>query len=126
MYIYTLVHLLYISCVHVHAQASTQYILCLYVKYSVYACISMWVISSPGVVGTVKAIISESSNNRTQALGMSLITCAFSLGLIVGPAVSGVLADPIGQYNLTISGTALCVCACMCVCVCNACVSVHI
>ena len=56
-----------------------------------------------GVVGTVKAIVSESSNNRTQALGMTLIMCSFSLGLIIGPAVSGALADPIGQYNLTIS-----------------------
>ena len=73
----------------------------------------MWVIPLPGVVGTTKAVISESFNNRTQVLGMSLITCSFSLGLIVGPAVSGALADPIGQYNLTISGEALCVCASM-------------
>ncbi|CAI7992238.1 Protein ZINC INDUCED FACILITATOR-LIKE 1 [Geodia barretti] len=56
-----------------------------------------------GVAGTVKAIISESTTNRSQALGMSLIICAFSLGLIMGPAVSGALADPIGQYNLNIS-----------------------
>ena len=58
----------------------------------------------PGVVGTVKAVISESSTDKTQALGMSLIMGAFSLGLVVGPAISGALADPIGQYNLTVSG----------------------
>lgn len=63
------------------------------------------IFSLPGVVGTVKAIISESSTDSTQAIGMSLIMCSFSLGMVVGPAVSGALADPIGQYNLTISGT---------------------
>ena len=63
------------------------------------------IFSLPGVVGTVKAIISESSTDKTQALGMSLIMGAFSLGLVAGPAVSGALADPIGQYNLTVSGT---------------------
>ena len=70
----------------------------------------MCIFSLPGVVGTAKAVIAESSTDKTQALGMSLIMGAFSLGLVIGPAVSGALADPIGQYNLTISGTCMHVC----------------
>ena len=53
----------------------------------------------------MKAIISESSNDSNQALGMSILMCSFGFGLVIGPAVSGAVADPIGQYNLTISGT---------------------
>ena len=34
---------------------------------------------------------------------MSLLTVGWAVGMIIGPAVSGVLADPVGQYNLTIS-----------------------
>ena len=58
---------------------------------------------STGVVGTVKAVISEASDDTNQAFGISLISCAWGLGLIIGPAVSGAIADPIGQYNLNIS-----------------------
>ena len=55
---------------------------------------------------TVKAVISESSDDSNQALGMTVITSAYGTGLILGPAVAGAIADPIGQYNLTITGTA--------------------
>ena len=56
------------------------------------------------MVGTVKAIVSESSKDSNQSLGMAIIAAAWCLGLVVGPAVAGATADPIGQYNLTISG----------------------
>jgi len=52
---------------------------------------------------SVKAMVSEVSDDRFQAVGLSLIGGAWSLGFVIGPAVSGVFADPIGQYNLTIS-----------------------
>ena len=59
------------------------------------------------MVGTVKAIISEVSNDSNQSLGMALIGAAWSLGFVIGPAIAGATADPIGQYNLTISGAYL-------------------
>ena len=56
-----------------------------------------------GIVGTMKAVISEASDDRTQAFGITILTGAWGLGFILGPAISGAIADPIGQYNLTIS-----------------------
>ena len=38
---------------------------------------------------------------------MALLTSAYGTGLIIGPAVSGVIADPIGQYNLTIESESI-------------------
>ena len=48
-------------------------------------------------------MVSEVSDDRFQAFGVSIIGAAWSMGFIIGPAVSGAIADPIGQYNLTIS-----------------------
>ena len=48
-------------------------------------------------------MVSEVSDDRFQAFGVSIVGAAWSLGFIIGPAVSGAIADPIGQYNLTIS-----------------------
>ena len=48
-------------------------------------------------------MIGEASNNSNQALGISVVCGAWELGFILGPAVSGAIADPIGQYNLSIS-----------------------
>ena len=31
------------------------------------------------------------------------LSAAWDCGLIIGPALSGIIADPIGQYNLTIA-----------------------
>lgn len=56
-----------------------------------------------GIVGTMKAVIAEASDDRTQAFGVTVLTTAWGLGFIIGPALSGAIADPIGQYNLTIS-----------------------
>ena len=60
---------------------------------------------------------------------MTVLTSAFGTGLVIGPALSGAIADPVGQYNLTITGEAfmkqsLCVCVCVCVCVMCVCVCV--
>ena len=56
-----------------------------------------------GIVGTTKAVLSESSDNSNQALSMAILISAYGTGLILGPAVAGAIADPIGQYNLTIT-----------------------
>ena len=56
-----------------------------------------------GVVGTVKAALSESSTNETQPIGLSILATSFGFGIIIGPAVSGAVADPISQYNLNIT-----------------------
>ena len=52
----------------------------------------------------LKVVVSETSDDSNHAFGMSLLSCAVTIGFIFGPAVSGALSDPIGQYNLTISG----------------------
>ena len=48
-------------------------------------------------------MLSEVSDNSNQAFGLALLGTAWGTGYIVGPAISGALADPIGQYNLTIT-----------------------
>jgi len=57
----------------------------------------------PGTVTACKAIVSDVSDDEFQALGLSVIGSAWSLGFIIGPAISGAIADPLGQYNLTVS-----------------------
>ena len=56
-----------------------------------------------GVVGTAKAVISELSDDSTQSLGVSIISTSWGMGFIIGPAISGAISDPIGQYNLNIT-----------------------
>ena len=46
--------------------------------------------------------MSEVSDDSNQAFGLSLVGASWGLGIIIGPAVSGVISDPIGQYNITI------------------------
>ena len=58
-------------------------------------------ISVPGLISACKAVISEASDDSNQALGMTVVGAAWGIGYIVGPAMSGALADPIGQYNIT-------------------------
>ena len=57
----------------------------------------------PGVVATCKAVISEVSDDSNQAFGISIVGSSFGLGYIIGPAISGAISDPIGQYNLNIT-----------------------
>ena len=56
-----------------------------------------------GVLTSCKAAISEVSDDSNQALGITIVGAAWGMGYIVGPAVSGALADPIGQYHLNIT-----------------------
>ena len=60
-----------------------------------------------GILVTVRAVISESSNDANQAFGFSIITFSWLLAVVVSSAVSGVTADPIGQYNLTLPSRSL-------------------
>ena len=60
-------------------------------------------ISSVGIIGTSKAALSEVTTNKTQPLGLAILSSSFGIGIIIGPAVSGAIADPINQYNLTIT-----------------------
>ena len=48
--------------------------------------------------------MSANCSNENQAFGMSVLAAAFGIGLVLGPAISGAIADPIGQYHLNISG----------------------
>ena len=52
--------------------------------------------------------MSEVSDDSTQAFAVSLVGASFGLGIIIGPAVSGAISDPIGQYNLTIDSELRC------------------
>lgn len=56
-----------------------------------------------GIIGTGKAVLSEASTDQNQAFGMSLLACSWGLGLVIGPALSGITADPLGQYNLSLA-----------------------
>ena len=68
---------------------------------SCYYTLQSFIFSSPlstqGIFGTLKASLSESSDNT-----MTVLTSAFGTGLVIGPALSSAIADPVGQYNLTI------------------------
>ena len=66
-------------------------------------CITLITRSALGIVGTAKAVLSESSDDSNQAISMAILTSALGTGLVLGPAVAGAIADPIGQYNLTIT-----------------------
>ena len=77
---------------------SSRIIECTYCSYIIILCISF-----VGVVGTAKAVISEISDDSTQALGVSIISTSWGLGFVIGPAVSGAISDPIGQYHLNIT-----------------------
>jgi MFS family permease len=47
-----------------------------------------------GIVGTGKTMVSELCTEQQQARGMSLVTATWGLGLVVGPAIGGLLAFP--------------------------------
>lgn len=63
-----------------------------------------------GVVAVAKAIVAEVSDDNTQACGIAVLSASWSLGLIIGSAIAGAIADPIGQYNLTISSEFIIIC----------------
>ncbi|GAB2277723.1 Protein ZINC INDUCED FACILITATOR-LIKE 1 [Dionaea muscipula] len=51
-----------------------------------------------GVLGPIKAYACEILPDEYQALALSTITTAWSIGLIIGPAVGGFLAQPAEKY----------------------------
>lgn len=56
-----------------------------------------------GMVSTSKAVMSEISDDSNQAFGLGVLGTAWGVGYILGPAISGAIADPIRQYNLNLS-----------------------
>ncbi|XP_074310752.1 protein ZINC INDUCED FACILITATOR-LIKE 1-like [Silene latifolia] len=51
-----------------------------------------------GSLGPVRAYISEICREEHQAIGMSVVTTAWGIGLIIGPALGGLLAQPAEKY----------------------------
>lgn len=56
-----------------------------------------------GLLGPAKAYVSEVCRDEHQAIGMSVITTAWGIGLIIGPALGGLLAQPAEKYPHLIS-----------------------
>ncbi|XP_065841582.1 uncharacterized protein [Oscarella lobularis] len=59
--------------------------------------------ASNGVVGASKATVADVSDDTNQALGMTFVEASWGLGLVVGPALGGLLAEPVRQYPGTFS-----------------------
>ncbi|XP_021773414.1 protein ZINC INDUCED FACILITATOR 1-like isoform X2 [Chenopodium quinoa] len=51
-----------------------------------------------GLLGPAKAYVSEICREEHQAVGMSMITTAWGIGLIIGPALGGLLSQPAEKY----------------------------
>ncbi|KAL5719749.1 hypothetical protein ACHQM5_012494 [Ranunculus cassubicifolius] len=60
-----------------------------------------------GVLGPVKAYASEISRPEHQALALSLVSTAWGIGLIIGPAIGGFLAQPADKFPDIISKDSL-------------------
>ncbi|XP_065842031.1 uncharacterized protein [Oscarella lobularis] len=60
--------------------------------------------ASNGVLGATKATIADVSDDTNQAKGMTFIAAAWGVGLVIGPALGGLLAEPVRQYPDTFSG----------------------
>ncbi|XP_024018074.1 protein ZINC INDUCED FACILITATOR-LIKE 1 [Morus notabilis] len=58
-----------------------------------------------GLLGTIKAYASEIFREEYQALGMSTISTAWGIGLIIGPAIGGFFAQPADKYPSIFSKT---------------------
>ncbi|XP_060218279.1 protein ZINC INDUCED FACILITATOR-LIKE 1-like isoform X1 [Lycium barbarum] len=56
-----------------------------------------------GLIGPVRAYASEIFREEYQALGMSTISSAWGIGLIIGPALGGFLAQPAEKYPAAFS-----------------------
>ncbi|CAN1298536.1 Protein ZINC INDUCED FACILITATOR-LIKE 1 [Linum perenne] len=53
---------------------------------------------SNGLIGTIKAYASELFREDQQALGLSTVSTAWGIGLIIGPALGGFLSQPAEKY----------------------------
>ncbi|XP_021739955.1 protein ZINC INDUCED FACILITATOR-LIKE 1-like [Chenopodium quinoa] len=51
-----------------------------------------------GILGPAKAYVSEVCREDHQAVAMSMITTAWGIGLIIGPALGGLLSQPAEKY----------------------------
>ncbi|KAG4971006.1 hypothetical protein JHK84_037098 [Glycine max] len=51
-----------------------------------------------GLLGPVKAYATELFREEHQALGLSTVSAAWGVGLIIGPALGGYLAQPVEKY----------------------------
>ncbi|XP_027176137.1 protein ZINC INDUCED FACILITATOR-LIKE 1-like isoform X1 [Coffea eugenioides] len=54
--------------------------------------------SLSGVLGPMRAYASEICHKEYQALGMSVISTSWGVGLVIGPAIGGYLAQPADKY----------------------------
>ncbi|CAN1143714.1 Protein ZINC INDUCED FACILITATOR-LIKE 1 [Linum perenne] len=60
-----------------------------------------------GLLGPIKAYASEIFREEHQALGLSTVTTAWGIGLIIGPALGGFLAQPAEKYPALFSQDSL-------------------
>ncbi|KAF9592743.1 hypothetical protein IFM89_017313 [Coptis chinensis] len=60
-----------------------------------------------GLLGTIKAYASEVCRAEHQALGLSLVSTAWGIGLVVGPAIGGFLAQPAEKFPDIVSEDSL-------------------
>ncbi|OIT37159.1 PREDICTED: protein ZINC INDUCED FACILITATOR-LIKE 1-like [Nicotiana attenuata] len=60
-----------------------------------------------GLLGPIKAYAAEIFREEYQALGMSTISTAWGIGLIIGPALGGFLAQPAEKYPAIFSKDSL-------------------
>ncbi|TVT99580.1 hypothetical protein EJB05_55008, partial [Eragrostis curvula] len=51
-----------------------------------------------GILAPIKAYSIEVCRDEHQALGLSIVSTAWGLGVIIGPAIGGYLAQPVKQY----------------------------
>lgn len=59
-----------------------------------------------GLLGTIRAYVSEICREEQQAFGMSMVGTVWGLGLVIGPAIGGYLAQPSSKYpSIFLSGS---------------------
>lgn len=51
-----------------------------------------------GILGPIRAYATEVSRREHQALGMAMISSAWGVGLVIGPAIGGYLAQPADKF----------------------------
>jgi len=51
-----------------------------------------------GLLGPIRAYVVEVCRHEHQAIGLSLVSTAWAMGLIIGPAIGGYLAQPTEKY----------------------------
>ncbi|KAJ8770368.1 hypothetical protein K2173_014981 [Erythroxylum novogranatense] len=51
-----------------------------------------------GIIGPMRAYASEACRKEYQALGMAIVSVSWGIGLVIGPALGGFLAQPAEKY----------------------------